>query len=244
MGADFVSCIELIEHIDPWEHAGIVKSIFGIIRPLTAVITTPNGEFNAHWPTMPHGEFRHADHRFEWSRDEFRAFVENILAQYPEYEAEFDGIGVHWGGDESKGFCSQAAIFRMTGEAARKGRKVLELDKEQVDEIMDEEQIAFDSAELTYERAFSFRLDAYDFADKLYKAVMRSLDPFLGIATQNNNFIKLVEDDQYEYNKVLAGVHHSAPNFYNKPGLYIGECRNIYGKILTSQKIHGLTVLL
>ena len=68
----------------------------------------------------------------------------------------------------------------MTSEAAKKSRKVLELDKEQVDEIMDEERIGYDSAELTYQRAFSFRLDKYDFEDKLYKAVMRSLDPFLG----------------------------------------------------------------
>ena len=105
-------------------------------------------------------------------------------------------------GDGSKGSCSQAAIFRMTSEAAKKSRKVLELDKEQVDEIMDEERIGYDSAELTYHRAFSFRLDKYDFEDKLHKAVMRSLEsrlwtPFL--------------------------VHHNAPNFYNKSGFENAE---------------------
>ena len=61
VGVDFVSCIELIEHINPEDHPGIVKTIFNDIKPLTAVITTPNGEFNSHWPTMPHGKYRHEE---------------------------------------------------------------------------------------------------------------------------------------------------------------------------------------
>ena len=43
VGADFVSCIELIEHINPEDHPGLIKTIFGQIQPKTAVITTPNG---------------------------------------------------------------------------------------------------------------------------------------------------------------------------------------------------------
>jgi len=28
-------------------------------------VTTPNREFNVTWDTLPAGQFRHADHRFE-----------------------------------------------------------------------------------------------------------------------------------------------------------------------------------
>ena len=58
LGVDFVSCVELIEHINPEDHPGLVKTIFEEIRPQTALITTPNGDFNAYFPTMPHGKFR------------------------------------------------------------------------------------------------------------------------------------------------------------------------------------------
>ena len=111
LGVDFLSCIELIEHINPEDHPGIIAAIFNHIKPKTAIITTPNGDFNSHWPTMPHGKYRHEDHRFEWSREEFSNFVNHILSLYPEYTVEYDGIGPHWGGDDSKGYCSQAAIF-------------------------------------------------------------------------------------------------------------------------------------
>ena len=117
LGVDFLSCIELIEHINPEDHPGIVSAIFNHIKPKTAIITTPNGDFNSHWPTMPHGKFRHEDHRFEWTRKQFSNFVNRILRQYPEYRVDFDGIGPHWGGDDSKGHCSQAAIFSRNPKA-------------------------------------------------------------------------------------------------------------------------------
>ena len=91
-GAEFVSCIELIEHINPEDHPGLVKTIFGSIQPKMAVITTPNGEFNDYWATMPHGKYRHPDHRFEWTRNEFKTFVESVLELYPEYSVTYDGI--------------------------------------------------------------------------------------------------------------------------------------------------------
>ena len=70
----------------------LVKTIFGSIQPKMAVITTPNGEFNDYWATMPHGKYRHPDHRFEWTRNEFKTFVESVLEQYPEYSVTYDGI--------------------------------------------------------------------------------------------------------------------------------------------------------
>lgn len=58
----------------------------------------------------------------------------------------------------------------------------------------------------------------YNFEDRIYKAVMRALDPFLGIATQNNDLHDVNSNNEYEYNKTLPGVHHDTPDFYNKPG--------------------------
>ena len=51
-GTDFVSCIELIEHINEDEHFYFTKTIFESLKPRYAVITTPNGEFNQHWPNL------------------------------------------------------------------------------------------------------------------------------------------------------------------------------------------------
>ena len=36
------------------------------------VVTTPNREYNVRFETLPAGRFRHPDHRFEWTRAEFR----------------------------------------------------------------------------------------------------------------------------------------------------------------------------
>ena len=63
---------------------------------------------------MPHGKFRHEDHRFEWTRTEFNDFVTETLKKYQNYTVTFDGIGKHWGGDESLGFCSQGKTFILS----------------------------------------------------------------------------------------------------------------------------------
>jgi len=65
---------------------------------------------------------------------------------------------------------------------------------------------------------FALQIDKYRFEDRLYKAVMRALDPYLGIATQNNDLHDVNSTDEYEYNKIQAGVHHDQIGFYNKPG--------------------------
>ena len=42
--------------------------MFGEARPATVVVTTPNAEYNALFPNLAAGAFRHPDHRFEWTR--------------------------------------------------------------------------------------------------------------------------------------------------------------------------------
>ncbi|CAL4858709.1 hypothetical protein MMM2322_00347 [Microbacterium sp. MM2322] len=62
-------------------------------RPLrSVVVTTPNAEYNALYPDLPAGTFRHDDHRFEWTRDEFRAWAEGVAGRHG-YAVEFRPVG-------------------------------------------------------------------------------------------------------------------------------------------------------
>ena len=71
------------------------------------------------WETLPAGQFRHADHRFEWIREEFQAWAERV--------GERHGDSVHlslsgrwttgWGRQRRWGFLRGATV-RM---AARYG---------------------------------------------------------------------------------------------------------------------------
>ena len=102
-------------------------NVFGHVRPKLAVFTTPNIEFN---PLFAHfeGSFRHWDHRFEWTRAQFREWADSVVAAYPDYAlAEITGVGEGKPEDgwsqERHGYCSQMAVFvRKDFEAALQER--------------------------------------------------------------------------------------------------------------------------
>lgn len=73
-GFDAAVLVEVIEHFDPPRLRALERSVFEFARPRTVIVTTPNREYNAVWETLPAGAFRHRDHRFEWTRDEFSAW--------------------------------------------------------------------------------------------------------------------------------------------------------------------------
>jgi SAM-dependent methyltransferase len=79
-GYDAFALLEVIEHIDPCRLPLLEEAVFGAGRPRTVVLTTPNREYNAVWG-IPDGRLRHGDHRFEWTREEFRGWVEGICAR-------------------------------------------------------------------------------------------------------------------------------------------------------------------
>lgn len=54
-------------------------------------------------------KFRNEDHRFEWTRAEFRAWASTNAKDY-EYDVTFDGVGGS-GEDDGPGYASQIAIF-------------------------------------------------------------------------------------------------------------------------------------
>ncbi|HEY1543793.1 MAG TPA: 3' terminal RNA ribose 2'-O-methyltransferase Hen1 [Xanthobacteraceae bacterium] len=98
---------EVIEHLDPDRLPALTQVVFGTARPKTVIVTTPNADYNALFPNLPAGTFRHPDHRFEWTRREFEAWVEAIKARFG-YDASLSGIGSI---DDTRGAPSQMAVF-------------------------------------------------------------------------------------------------------------------------------------
>lgn len=91
-GADAVSLVEVIEHLDADRLPALEKAVFGVAKPKHVIVTTPNVEFNVLFETLAAGAFRHPDHRFEWTRAEFRVWADDI-AQRHGYSVSYSGIG-------------------------------------------------------------------------------------------------------------------------------------------------------
>ena len=107
---DLAIAAEVIEHIDLDRLDAFERSVFEFASPEIVMVTTPNAEYNAKFENMDPGQMRHADHRFEWSRGEFKQWIDRVCESYP-YEAEVQGIGPS---DDNLGCPTQMAIFRKT----------------------------------------------------------------------------------------------------------------------------------
>lgn len=106
-GYDAAALVEVIEHLDPPRLAAFERVVFEFARPGLVVLTTPNAEYNALFPSLPAGRFRHADHRFEWTRAEFSAWAERVASRFG-YRAELSPLGPE---DPQRGAPSQMAVF-------------------------------------------------------------------------------------------------------------------------------------
>ncbi|MGZ8287116.1 MAG: 3' terminal RNA ribose 2'-O-methyltransferase Hen1 [Allosphingosinicella sp.] len=91
-GFDAAALVEVIEHIEAERLPALEQALFGHARPGAVVITTPNREYNALFENMAEGALRHGDHRFEWSRDQFRHWAQSVAGAHG-YEVRFEGIG-------------------------------------------------------------------------------------------------------------------------------------------------------
>ncbi len=107
-GFDAAAVIEVIEHLDPPRLAAFERVLFEFARPMTIVMTTPNQEYNALWETLPAGQFRHADHRFEWTRAEFQDWAGRVASRYG-YTVRFVAVGPV---DEKAGSPTQMGVFQ------------------------------------------------------------------------------------------------------------------------------------
>jgi 2-polyprenyl-3-methyl-5-hydroxy-6-metoxy-1,4-benzoquinol methylase len=91
-GYDAAVLMEVIEHVDPDRLSALEQAVFGGAAPATVIVTTPNAEYNAHYPALAAGALRHPDHRFEWDRPQFRAWAEGVAARHG-YTVAFDPVG-------------------------------------------------------------------------------------------------------------------------------------------------------
>lgn len=112
-GFDSAAVIEVIEHMEAERLPAFEVAVFGHARPGAVIVTTPNREYNALFESMKPDAMRHPDHRFEWTRDEFRHWAESVGLAYG-YAVRFDGIGSE---DATHGHPTQVAVFTRVEEA-------------------------------------------------------------------------------------------------------------------------------
>ena len=106
-GFDAAAVLEVIEHLDPPRLRAFERVLFEVAQPGTVAITTPNAEYNVKWPSLPAGQFRHQDHRFEWTREEFQAWANRVAERF-RYSARFLPVGDV---DDRVGPPTQMAVF-------------------------------------------------------------------------------------------------------------------------------------
>ncbi len=106
-GYDAAAVVEVVEHLDPPRLAAFERVVFELAQPRTVVLTTPNREYNARWPSLPAGRFRHRDHRFEWTREEFRRWAEAVATRFG-YAVRYLPVGEE---DSAVGAPTQMGIF-------------------------------------------------------------------------------------------------------------------------------------
>jgi len=91
-GFDAAAVVEVIEHLDPPRLAAFERVLFEFAKPQTVVLTTPNAEYNVKFETLPAGKFRHKDHRFEWTREQFQAWAKRVAEKH-RYAVRFLPVG-------------------------------------------------------------------------------------------------------------------------------------------------------
>ncbi|MBM9507327.1 3' terminal RNA ribose 2'-O-methyltransferase Hen1 [Actinacidiphila acididurans] len=112
-GYDAAVLSEVVEHVDPPRLPALEYAVFGTARPRTVVVTTPNAEYNVRWESLPAGQVRHADHRFEWTRAQFADWAGPVAARYG-YAVRFVPVGPD---DPEVGPPTQMAVFTLAAPA-------------------------------------------------------------------------------------------------------------------------------
>jgi len=106
---DCALMIETIEHIAPFCLPDVERSVFADKNCAHVVVTTPNADYNARLG-VPATRFRHPDHRFEWTRAEFRGWADGVSARTG-YTVCLRDVG---GADARLGGPSQMAVFQRS----------------------------------------------------------------------------------------------------------------------------------
>jgi 3' terminal RNA ribose 2'-O-methyltransferase Hen1 len=108
-GYDGATLIEVIEHLDLPRLEALERVVFEFAKPKLVIVTTPNIEYNVKFENLATGKLRHKDHRFEWTRQEFQDWANNVAQKFG-YQVEFQSIGEE---DTIVGSPTQMAIFNL-----------------------------------------------------------------------------------------------------------------------------------
>jgi 3' terminal RNA ribose 2'-O-methyltransferase Hen1 len=108
-GYDAAAVVEVIEHLDPPRLAAFERVLLEFARPKVAIVTSPNREYNVLFPSLAAGKLRHGDHRFEWTREEFRAWAARVSERFG-YRLTLAPIGPE---DPTHGPPTQMATFAL-----------------------------------------------------------------------------------------------------------------------------------
>jgi 3' terminal RNA ribose 2'-O-methyltransferase Hen1 len=107
-GFDGAAVIEVVEHLHPERLLAFERSVFEFAAPGIVALTTPNAEYNVRFASLRAGQFRHPDHRFEWSRRDFQSWSEAVATRFG-YQVTFEGVGPD---DAEVGAPTQMAVFK------------------------------------------------------------------------------------------------------------------------------------
>ncbi|CAD6196791.1 unnamed protein product [Caenorhabditis auriculariae] len=108
--ADIIVSIEVIEHMSLESANKFVDNVLGVYRPKAFILSTPNRDFNPALNMKP-SSFRHWDHHYEFSRQEFEDWVAEVTDRHPHYKGEINMVGT-LEGFESLG----ARSFKYAGD--------------------------------------------------------------------------------------------------------------------------------
>ncbi|KAI5840879.1 hypothetical protein BZA05DRAFT_476309 [Tricharina praecox] len=124
---------EVLEHLDPGPRSQFAPTLLGKLKPKVCIVTTPNREFNALFdflsnldPNAPAAEryrrdgvpylMRHHDHRFEWTRQDFRSWALQAAEEFG-YDVQFCGVGGLGRGMGEVGGENATDVLREAAEA-------------------------------------------------------------------------------------------------------------------------------
>ncbi|MDR1349444.1 MAG: 3' terminal RNA ribose 2'-O-methyltransferase Hen1 [Zoogloeaceae bacterium] len=118
-GYDIATVVEVIEHLDLPRLSAFERVLFEFARPKHVILTTPNREYNARYENLGTEQLRHGDHRFEWTRAEFRKWAQMVSAKF-HYATQFSDIGE---ADEKLGSPTQMVCFSLNENTEKSGGK-------------------------------------------------------------------------------------------------------------------------
>ena len=91
-GFDAACVIEVIEHLDISRLVAFERVLFEFAKLPIVVLTTPNREYNTNYQGFDETDLRHSDHRFEWTRKEFKDWANKVAEKF-NYSVQFSEIG-------------------------------------------------------------------------------------------------------------------------------------------------------